>query len=426
MPEPRRSGRLLADLMKDRRGAVAILLALTLPMLIGMLALGVETALWFNTRRSLQTAADSAAIAGAYELSLGQSGYQTAASADATRNGFTAGGGATIVTNSPPTTGAYAGNAGAVEVTISQPQSLLLAQMFMNSLTITTRAVALVGTGGAGACVIALDPTDQNAVWVSGTANLSASSCSVQSKSNNSTKSINVGGSGVIDAYSVVASGGIYGTDSINATTITENADSSKVVDPYSSLSVPAHSACNKHSSSTSLSGTQTVGTVGGTTVYCGLSINAGANITFNSGTYIIDTGDMTVNGSATISGEGVVFIITASDGSSFGNLTINGGAVVNLSAPTSGTFSGVAFYHDRNDTSSTNNDKFNGNGISNIEGAIYNPSGTVDYSGTNSSTGSCTYVVANMVKIVGNSNLGSSCNGIPTSVGSGVVQLVE
>ena len=55
--------------LKDKCGATAIIFALTLPVSVGFLALGSETALWFYKQRELQKIVDIAAYNGAVELS---------------------------------------------------------------------------------------------------------------------------------------------------------------------------------------------------------------------------------------------------------------------------------------------------------------------------------------------------------------------
>ncbi|MBI5165451.1 MAG: hypothetical protein HY985_16295, partial [Magnetospirillum sp.] len=88
----------LRRLAGDERGAVAIVLALSLTVLVGMVALGMETELWFANMRVLQAAADAAAISAAYEAVAGDAAdISAAATVDAGRNGFTVGdNGATI------------------------------------------------------------------------------------------------------------------------------------------------------------------------------------------------------------------------------------------------------------------------------------------------------------------------------------------
>src|SRR6516162_9237126 len=63
-----RPGAFLQRLLRDQRGIAAVLVALALTVLIGLVALGVETGLWYAIKRQDQSAADAAAISGAYEI----------------------------------------------------------------------------------------------------------------------------------------------------------------------------------------------------------------------------------------------------------------------------------------------------------------------------------------------------------------------
>ena len=63
-------------LWHDTRGFTAVFLALTLSVLIGFSALGVETGLWYLIKRVNQSAADVAALSGAMEVAAGKP-YQT-------------------------------------------------------------------------------------------------------------------------------------------------------------------------------------------------------------------------------------------------------------------------------------------------------------------------------------------------------------
>jgi Flp pilus assembly protein TadG len=49
-------------------GAVAVSTAVLLILLIGITGLGAEASLWYQTKRSMQGAADAAAISAAYAL----------------------------------------------------------------------------------------------------------------------------------------------------------------------------------------------------------------------------------------------------------------------------------------------------------------------------------------------------------------------
>src|SRR6476469_8218980 len=53
------------------------------------------------------------------------------------------------------------------------------------------------------------------------------------------------------------------------------------------------------------------------------------------------------------------------------------------MTAPTSGTFQGLAIYQDRRATDSSPGNKINGNQSSIIQGAVYFPNSQLDYNGT-------------------------------------------
>src|SRR5215470_6257473 len=81
--------RLISALLGDRKGGTVLFVALGAPVVIGAAGIGVETGLWYMTRRHAQTAADAAAVAGAMQLLRGAAGNMTSAAVtDATRNGF--------------------------------------------------------------------------------------------------------------------------------------------------------------------------------------------------------------------------------------------------------------------------------------------------------------------------------------------------
>src|SRR5512141_3185271 len=67
------------------RGNVLILTGLLLPVLLAILGLGFESASWYQTRRSMQNAADTAAVAAATN---GTASYANEANAVTAQYGF--------------------------------------------------------------------------------------------------------------------------------------------------------------------------------------------------------------------------------------------------------------------------------------------------------------------------------------------------
>jgi hypothetical protein len=88
----------------------------------------------------------------------------------------------------------------------------------------------------------------------------------------------------------------------------------------------------------------------------------------------------------------------------------MNGTADVSLSAPTSGTYSGILFFGDRADTSGTSN-TFNGDATSRLTGDLYFPSQPVSYQGNFSGTNGCTQIIADTVQWTGNATVGVNCS---------------
>ena len=145
-------------LFTDNSGVVILITALVAPVVIGFVALGVETALWYTQRNSLQAAADAAAIAGAYELRRGKdtNSIITIAREEAKRNGYAFTPESNAI-NVPPESGNYTDDA-AVEAILNATIELLFSTNFVEGLgQIEARAVALV-TEGSEACILALDP----------------------------------------------------------------------------------------------------------------------------------------------------------------------------------------------------------------------------------------------------------------------------
>ena len=74
-----------ARFWRDRRGAVAVAVAILLPVLIGFAGIGIEVGLWFAVQRQNQSAADAAAISAALEYAAQiESGVMTNPTAAAT------------------------------------------------------------------------------------------------------------------------------------------------------------------------------------------------------------------------------------------------------------------------------------------------------------------------------------------------------
>ena len=112
------------------------------------------------------------------------------------------------------------------------------------------------------------------------------------------------------------------------------------------------------------------------------------------------------MNANANVSGDGVTIYLAGSS-----RVSMNGNATVSLSAPTSGTYSGVLMYGDR--TSTGGQSTFNGTAASLLTGALYFPKQQVNYLGNFSGQNGCTQVVADTIQWSGNSTINQDCTSL-------------
>lgn len=415
----------LAIFVGNRRGNIAIITALVMPVLVGFAALGTEGGLWYYTHHHMQDAADSAAISAATAYSTSSSANITTQAQGVTASyGFVAGNNNTTITvNRPASTGNYKTNSNAVEVIISQAQTRLLSQLFDSSpFTIKARAVALMNAGVG--CVLALDPTASASASEQGSVTIALNGCSLYDNSNAS-NAVSVSGSATMAAQSVNSVGGVFGSSSITATNGIATGTSA-APDPYANVTPPAQpSGCDQTNYATHSTVTLSPG------VYCGgLNLGASANVTLQPGTYYITNngstaGSLTMAGSASLQGSGVTLVFTGS-GTKYSTATISGGATVNITAPASGTLAGIVVYGDRNTPTGTVY-KFTGGAGQYFGGAVYLPKGALNYSGGASSANGCNEVIADTISFTGATNLAINCSGYGTqTIGVPTAKLVE
>jgi len=391
------------------------MVSLALAALMGISALAVDVGELWTTRRLMQNAADAAAMAGADEVAIDGSKTQVVAAAKAAsaQNGFTDGS-STLASSSkvsvavydPPQSGPYATNSNAVQVVVSQTQPTYFIRVLgWQNVPVSTAAVGLTVSGGS--CVYALDPTASGTVTVTGTASLN-STCGIYDNSDNSSSALIVSGGGVLQAPLVGVVGGttVNGGGSSPPTT-----GIAAFGDPLAWEAEPTVGQCTSyHVQNISTSQTLNPG------LYCGgLKLNAGANVTFNPGTYIMNGGGLTILAGATATGSSVTFFLTGqntSNGSAnaYGGIQIAGSATVNLSAPcdsSSGGIEGMLFFQDRAMTNGAGS-VINGGANSSFTGALYFPTTALSYSG-NSGSNQYTLVVADTLSVAGTANINNN-----------------
>jgi Flp pilus assembly protein TadG len=350
--------------LPDESGQTIILAALCFSLLLGFVALAVDVGLMFNAKRISQTAADSAAVAGAQEVNYGDA--TAAAKADAARNGVTAGAnGATVAVNSPPLKGPNAGKLGYVEVIVSQSQPTFFMKVFnRKTMLVSGRSVAVLGT--THNCIYGLNPSGTDITLTGGT-NVQSTSCALYGNSSSSA-AFSISGGSTLKAQAINLVGG-YSNTGGSTLTPTPTTGIANVSDPLAYLPAPTFTqgSCLADPNPPSYPKPGPIGPTvsGGTVCYKGLTVGNGISLTLKAGLYIIN-GALSVGGGTTVTGAGVTFYFPVGGSVSMGN-----GAVINLTAPTSGTYDGILIYQNR---SNPNPLSIVGGANSVLSGIIYCP----------------------------------------------------
>ena len=138
-------------------GQVLAFALLAMPVILGVVGLAIDVGYFRYTKRVMQTAADTAAIAGALAINDATNDYKTLARSFAAADGFTNGtNGITVAVSSPPQNAAPAGPCSTqptscVEVTITQSKSPVFAAVLgVGPMSIGASAVAWGGANGTG------------------------------------------------------------------------------------------------------------------------------------------------------------------------------------------------------------------------------------------------------------------------------------
>lgn len=415
--------RLARDIARDRSGVIIIMFALLLPVLVGFIGLAVEVSLWYQHRRNIQSAADAAAIAAAYEIAEGASSTVRDATArrEAQRNDSALANGDITINKPPSISNVYNDTAtypNAVEVAVTKQVTALFAGYFMDSsLNIGAHAVGDLNFTSDPACVLSLASTGSGTVNVTGNANVTMSGCTVASNSDGTGTgngiTINTVGGAALTADCVNTVGGTI--DSGVSTTVCSSPKTGtpEISDPYKEITDPPSeiTACDgDHTNYVQNSGgTETID--GGT--YCnGIDVSGGSTLVMNSGLYILDEGDFKITGNSNITATNVTIVFTDSSGTNCGDLQLTGGATIDMTAQTSGTYSGILFFRNSRCSSSGADHAFAGGATAEITGAFYFPNKGLDFSGGTTITGSCVQIVADTVNFTGSGTLGSDCDG--------------
>ena len=392
----------LGHLRSDRRGSVAILVALLGTVLAGLAALALDVSRWEMNANAMQGAADQAALAASFALANGTAAAQKEALGIAAAYGFVNGkGGVQVTVAIPPASGAYAGTANAIQVTVAQPQTRSLSGMITGSAP-TISASAVATPSQAGTCIMALS-TNGNAISGSDVGTITAQNCNVYV--NSPTDCAVSLSSSTLTGYDVYL-GETYDCHGDVAATDKLVHGAPAAADPYASRTMPTPSSPCVQPDLSQPHVTLNPGT------YCSTTITGPKTITLNNGVYIF-TGSLVTSGNVTLTGSNVTLVFTNN-----GGLSAGGGSSLNLTLTpmTTGPTAGIAIWVSSGQSSTLDlRDSIN---FLSITGAVYAPSEQVEWASNANS--SCTQLIANTILFHGSSSdppvFQHNCSGLGVS----------
>lgn len=396
----------LAPRYASESGNVLILIAVTMTMLLALAAFSLTVSNAYDRRNLLHAAADQAAKVAAAEVFQSPSlndtvvqNFGAMAVHETVANGGMNLPGATVVmhrcSSGTPCAAPWGSLPFYVEATVSQAAANFLAFM-PGSLTPSAHAVA--GTSPSQSCLV----TFMDTAWGSNT-HVTAPTCDVGIGGN-----LDIGaGTSSLEASSTAVTGS---TATGGTFTPAAQVNAPFPGDPLVYLPAMADPGNGPESACPGVNLITTSQTIN-PGKYCGIQFrNSGAVLTLAPGAYYI-TGVIDTQNPGTdiaITGSGVVLYIQGSSGRI--NLDANN-VTLTLTAPTSGTYAGVAIMQDRSNTQTMTLGKNNGD--INITGAVYSKNGIVEWKNNGTVANGCTQVVAKTLDIKNNTllNLDKTCS---------------
>jgi Flp pilus assembly protein TadG len=390
---PRRS-----SLWVQERGAVAFMFALIAAGVIATIGLGIDVIGWYRTNRTLQNAADAAAVAAARN---GTSSYQSEALAVAASYGFIDGSnGISIAPLNNQTCPNGQTNCYLVTVAMASAPQFFSQIVGFPAPALSSAAMA----GGAQThtyCLMALASSGTDpAILGNGVPAANLDNCNIMSNTGMTCHGHNTG----------ATNGDAHNTN--NGCGITQNSNVPILPDPYKSLAsnIPADTCGGSYPQESGGLQTKWSGakTLPATTIVCGdLQLTALTTLTTASpgSVLVIENGQLDTHGNTlqTAAGSALTIIFSGSSGSYTHAPT--GGGTLNFNAPTSGTWSGVAIYQDPALTTGVDISAAGNSPNWDISGLVYLPHSSVLFTGAvnkSSNGASCFALVVDNITING------------------------
>lgn len=338
----KKAGRLTRRFGNSTSGNIAVITALSMTILLGTAGVALMMVDGNRHETMLQAGLDAGVLAGT-ALGYGTSDSDRVSAAEkafyanVTEGEFGNGGayGIEFSADEAPKPAFTVKNARVSGIAKSTVKNGIAAAIGITDLNVNSDAQA-EKMASEPVCVLALNTTNPDSIYVYGNAELNIDGCAVQA---NSADGAGLSMTGTKSSGKALQFGvtGNYSGENWSPPPIT---GTEPISDPYASLPVPQSGPCmNVANKLQGNSFTLSPGT------YCGgLNIKAGAQVTLEPGIYIVQDGQLAINSGAVVTGQEVLIALVGANAF----LDMKSGATLKVTSPISGTYKNVQMMSDR------------------------------------------------------------------------------
>jgi len=345
----------------DESGAVGLMFAFLIPMVVALAGVSVDYASLSAQRAKLQAVADASALAAAREFRLGNANVQTLNQAATAYAGGSLAGQNLTATVTPSVD--LKNRSITVSLALDAP-TLLMQYVGTNAARVEVVATARM-VGGAPICVIGLDQKAKTTVEMGQAAKLEAPGCSIYSNSTHPQGLIAREDASIRAAF--ICSGGGKSSPGKGSFSPTPQTDCPIIPDPLLPRTLPGSGGCLRNNASYKGG---FVYLVPGT--YCGgAKFDGGAKVTLAPGVYVFRDGPLVVEGGSSFTGTNVALHFVGKNA----ELNFKANSSISITAPRSGTMAGILISEDRNNSKDLLHSIMS-NDARTLLGTIYLPSG--------------------------------------------------
>ncbi len=396
----------LATFARCRSGSIALIAAAGIPLMLLMASGAIDFAYIYKQRSVLQSAADSAAIAGARGLSMSDAKRENVAEVvKVVVNGFVKN---NKTSRADQLTVATKLSESPLEVSVDVTQTVptFFGKMFgMGDVKVQAHATARI-IGQPNICLLGLNRFDGGTIMLEKAARLTGVQCAVFSNSSHN-DSIKSKEQSHLSAYNTCARGGFEG-DKRNFNPM-PMVDCPRFDDPLAGRPEPPATGCTfKDPVEIESDRNLQPG------IYCGgLYVKKSAKVTLSPGLYVMKDGPLVVTDEAELISKGAGIFFTGNGA----DLLFDRDTTIKMEAPTSGVMSGLLFFSSRR--MATETFKILSNNARTLIGTIYLPNGRllVETENPVADKSAFTAVIADTVHLIGKPNLVLNTNFNQTTV---------